>query len=187
MTLVALSFGVYVAIWKLVNDQQWRMSETYLEESKELFQRSFDSLKNDLKTKYPKNDRLNWLTSARLLLAAEEIGTRITNSAHKATFQEYRDFWQAQFSSKLSFFDDNPESVHYFYEDGHIFSQPRGVRAPINEESIAVIYRFITSSSTVDRIHSVKKFTIDEIETMHRLGANALSGYLKDRRRARES
>jgi len=184
LTLIVVTIGVYVAVWKLVADQRWRRSEVYLEQAKELLEKAFNALEVDSSTGYPINSRQRWLSSSRLLLSALALGERISEPSQKETLNEYLEYWRIQFRELLDFEGERSPDEHYFYEPGSLHSWSPRVRAPIAECSIAVLYRFMQWPDGVeDRLESENNFSLNEIERMERFGAQGIAAYCRQRNR----
>ncbi|GAA6206694.1 hypothetical protein [Thalassotalea sp. SU-HH00458] len=185
LSLIGVTAGVYVAVWKLVSDQKWRQSEVYLEQAKELFEKSFDTLKIDKETNYPMNDRYQWLSSARLLLSAQDLGNKIEDKSHKETFNEYVEFWRMKFNDLLDFHGERSPDENYFYEKGKLLVYSRGDREPISEKSIAVIYRFMEwPQNREDRLTTESNFSDIEVEKIFKFGPKGLHDYCSARRKS---
>lgn len=186
LTLISVSVGVYIAIWKLVLDQKWRQSEVYLEQAKELFEKSFQLLRKNPQTNYPENDRYLWLSSARLLLAALSLGKQITDPSHKDTFREYVDYWRVQFNDLLNPRGSKKPDKYYYYEEGALCGWTRDQRAPLSEKSLTVIYRFMEWPDGVhDRIADEPNFSDQELSRLELLGITGLYEYCCDIRNVR--
>ncbi|NMP32611.1 hypothetical protein HII17_13675 [Thalassotalea sp. M1531] len=184
-SLIGVSIGVYVAIWKLVNDQQWRRSEAYLEQAKELFEKAFNALKLDPETNYPVNDRYAWLSSSRLLLAALDLGKKIEDRSHKETFEEYMEFWRVQFADLLKLDQRDILENDYFYQEGALIAYTPEDRAPIPERAIAVLYRFLQwPEGREDRLSYEDNFSDEELKRIEVFGASSIYHYCRERRRA---
>ncbi|WP_041523140.1 hypothetical protein [Gilvimarinus agarilyticus] len=186
LTLVGATLGVYVAVWKLVSDLQWKRSEVYLEQAKEFFEKSYAILEVDESTGYPKNSRQLWLSSSRLLLAALGLGKKITDSSHRETFVEYTEYWRIKFRELLDFDGDSTPDESYYYEDGALNTWSRGLRAPLAERSIAVLYRFTDwPDGREDWLSFESDFTDAEIKRIDKFGNSGLAGYCRKRRGGR--
>jgi len=179
-TVLVGFLGICVAISKLVSDQRWRESEVYLEQSMDLFDKSFKALVVDESTGYPLSSRTNWLTSARLLLAAQELGKKISQSSHINTYNEYLEFWRFEFRNLLCFSVDGGPEPEYFYEEGFLHAWNDRVRAPIAERTIAIFYRFMEwPNDKEDYLDSHPDFTSEELDNMLKRGAHNIVRYVE--------
>ncbi len=179
LSIIVITGGVYVAIWKLINDQKWRRSEAYLEQAKELLQNSFDVLKLD-DNGYPINDRYRWLSCARFLISAQELGTKLEDVSHKDTFDKYVEFWRFKFINLLQFDTVNSPGKNYFYEEGKRIVYTKNDREPISEVSVAVIYRFMTwPKNKKDPLREQSYFTEAEFKHIESFGPEGLHGFIE--------
>lgn len=180
LTLIGASVGVFIAIWKIFHDQRWRRSETYLEQSTGLIEKSFTTLAVDESTGYPVNNRYLWLSSTRLLLAGIALGAKITDECHKGTFAEIIEYWRIQFRERIEPNGNGPDDKHYYYEDGALLAYSTRARAPLAEQSIAVLYRFIEwPEGRGDRLTRENRFSETEIHSL-RFHARGLYEYCQD-------
>jgi len=179
LTLVAVIGGVFVAVWKLYSDQKYRQSESYLNQAKEFFEKSYSTLYPDGTIGYPENSRLRWLSCARLLQSALDLEVNISDASHKHIFNEYKFFWHIKYHELLKF--DEPEIIekHYFYEEGKIFSWSPGDREPVAESSIATLYRF--TQWPEEREDRRADFTPEERHRIETFCDNGLRGYVRER------
>jgi hypothetical protein len=183
LTLIGGSAGIYFAIFKFVHDNQWKRSETYLEQATDLIEKAYDVLSVDPDTRFPINDRYRWLSSSRLLLAALELGAKLTEQSHKDTYAALVEYWRVKFRERIQPNGRGPEDEHYYYEKGTLRGYSRNQRAPISEPSVAVIYRFMDwPEGRQDRLENAKKFTDDELSRV-RFTASGLYQYCLARRR----
>lgn len=167
LTLVGGSVGIFFAIFKFVHDIRWKRSETYMEQATDLLEKAYDTLGTNAEG-FPINDRQRWLSSSRLLLAAGELGARITEPSHKDTYEELVDYWRVQFGERVEPNGRGPEDEHYYYEHDALSGHTRRQRAPIDEMSIAVIYRFMGwPKGQRNRLENIRKFTDDELSRIH--------------------
>ncbi|MEK6777851.1 MAG: hypothetical protein AABY87_13370, partial [bacterium] len=89
--------GALVALITLVWNIRRQYSEDFLKESQVFLEKSFDTL-NVLDDKgWPKNDRMRWLTSARLLRVVEQMGGKINLKSHKLLYEDIKDYWRSKF------------------------------------------------------------------------------------------
>ena len=175
--------GVLVALLTLVWNILKQYSEGLLKESQEFFEKSFDVLNVLDENQRPRNDRIRWLTSARLLKVAEQIGAKIKLKSHKLLYEDIKDFWRSKFYDLLDP-DGNGFPENYFAENpGDFDCWSSRVRAPLSLSSIAVLYRFcIWPEGRRDPIHDEPKFSEEEIDRMCIFGPKGLGQILRKHR-----
>lgn len=170
---------------KHVADTEWNRSKLAMDSAITLVERAYEILTVDDKEKTPPpNDRYVWLTSARHILASQGISKDITESTHKKVFEEHLEYWRTRFYSVLSplgkaggpmpeaYFAEKPEHVVFAYSDG--------VRSPIAEKSLAVIFRFIEwPKDKEDRLQDVPLFTDEEIKHYRLFAHEGLGRHLE--------
>ena len=84
-------------------------SKTYLEQATELIEKAYDVLAIDPDTGYSINDRYRWLSSSRLLLAALQLGAKVTEQSHKDTYAELVEYWRVKFREHVEPNGHGPE------------------------------------------------------------------------------
>ena len=72
-------------------------SDDLLKESQSFFEKAFETLNVREDQDRPQNDRMHWLTSARLLRVAEQMGSKIDLQSHKFLYEDIRDYWRTRF------------------------------------------------------------------------------------------
>ena len=172
LSSVAVAIGVITAIWKLISDQEWRKSEVYLEQSLDLLEKSYSQMHESANQNqgYPLADRLLWLSAARLLLAGQDLGLKISDESHRETYIEYSDYWRIKFRDLLQFHGQRSPSFAYFHNDSG---------DPIARESILVFYRFVQWPKDMpDRLGLVPPISGEEIPNMAISGARETGRFL---------
>lgn len=175
--------GALVALITLVWNIRRQYSEDFLKESQVFLEKSFDTL-NVLDDKgWPKNDRMRWLTSARLLRVVEQMGGKINLKSHKLLYEDIKDYWRSKFYDLIepdgqgfpeTYFAVQPEDLDAYSGRG---------RAPLNLSSVAVIYRFIRwPEGRSDPIGDEPKFSEKEIDRMCKFGPRGLGDLLRKHR-----
>lgn len=168
--------GVLTALLSLFSQNARKTSEDYLKNSLELLEKSFATLNVLDDNGWPKQSRLNWLTSARLLRASDNVSELITENHHKRIYQEELEFWRGRFYDLLmpdpviglpsKYFADDPQNMIFYTDDD---------REPITEDALVVLYRFIRwPKGFQDPIQNEPKFTDDEIKSMCSFGPRGL-------------
>lgn len=78
------SVGVAIALFTFIFSQIRKSSEEYLESAIELLSNAHEILDKDKdEMDRPKAKRMNWLASARLVQAAQNIANQITEEGHR--------------------------------------------------------------------------------------------------------
>ncbi len=138
------------AVQKALGDELARKSKSYLDEAVGTLERAFELLMSGKHR--PPNDRLTWLSTARTLLAYEEIKHLVSQDDHKVILSEREEYWKKKFFDmlhpKITGFD-----VDYFR--GSVQHQIKSALAgggsapttvnmptPLDYHSVAVIYSF---------------------------------------------
>ncbi|SMF67811.1 hypothetical protein SAMN02745866_04309 [Alteromonadaceae bacterium Bs31] len=178
VTLLTVFAGVVVAAYKLVNDQVFRQSESYLMQAKDLFEKAYRALSPENEIGYPLNSRLRWLTSARILRSALSLEYRISDESHKYTYNEYRFYWHTKFYEILRLGEHVFPDKSYFYKEGKLHIWGPGDQEPLNEESIAELYRF--AKWPEGREDRMEPFSESERNKIHEFGPKGLSDYLNE-------
>lgn len=81
--------GVLAALITLSINQLREASEEYLENATDLLSKAYAILETSKDDQgRPKNSRLNWLTSARLIRTAESIADLVTVESHRRIWRE---------------------------------------------------------------------------------------------------
>lgn len=100
LILIFISGTMFVAIWTQNKREDWEQSSAYLERSIELMRRAFEVLSRE--DNYPKNDRISWVTAARLLQRAESISRSISVYSHQEIYESEKDYQRHRFNELLT-------------------------------------------------------------------------------------
>ena len=114
-----------------------KSSEAFLKEAKQLLEKTYSVFTDkETNTNTPRNDRLLWLTTARMIARYERIKTKITAEAHLEIIEEHEEYWRFHFYKIL---DQNSSNfdLNYLQPDGDKYSGNS-----IARKSIAVIFYF---------------------------------------------
>jgi hypothetical protein len=155
-------------------------SEDILRSSIDLIEKSYEELAPKDCTELPCKSRLAWLTAARLLMAAEDLGQEITEPSHKLVYRKIKEYWRHRFYVLI--FPNFPEGLpSTFYgenpADVIIHSERKG--EPLSEKSLVFLYRFIKWPEEMpDPLAKVKDFTDEEIAKMELTGPRSLFRHL---------
>jgi hypothetical protein len=168
--------GVLVALVTLLINQLRAASEEYLKSAIELLSKAYeilDASKDDQGR--PKNSRLNWLTSARLIRAAENIAALVTEKSHRRIWREQKEYWRGRLRDLIK-----PEK-NDFPMEYYAASHGDENRAPLSQQSLAVLYRFVEWPGDMeDPLRNEKLFTKEEIDNMVRFGPKGLGKRLEE-------
>jgi len=182
---LAVIAGVLVAIFTFIFNQMRSASEEYLENSIALLSKAYDvlvSTKDDQGR--PLNRRINWLTSARLIKAAQNISSLITEKSHVHIWEENQEYWRGRFSDAINP-DRNSFPQEYYAEYAQDFmvwgSSER--QDPLSEKSLAMLYRFVRwNDKREDPLADVPNFSDYEIEYMSAFGPRNLGNLFRELR-----
>lgn len=118
-------------------EDSYKASNTFLAESIKNLERAFEIFTDKgVNIDPPRNDRLIWLTTARMLLRFNKLRSRITKSEHVDIVDEHEEYWRLQFYKLL---DENKLNFTktYFNPSG----KPHSGEC-IARNSMAVIFSF---------------------------------------------
>lgn len=164
--------GVLVALVTLSINQCREASEEYLESATDLLAKAYGILEASKDDQgRPRNSRLNWLTSARLIRTAENIAALVSMESHQRIWREKKEYWRGRLRDLIKP-EKNEFPMEYFAEKPeHMIAYSEKDRAPLSQKSLAVLYRFVEWPSDVeDPLKNEKSFTKEEIDNMTRLG-----------------
>jgi len=153
------------------------LSEDYYKEAKEQLSKAYENLNHFVDGQLD-NDRLRWLTTARMLSISNMLSKKIMMSSHKIMYREEKQFWRMKFVDLVI---DFPSS---FYADSpkHLIMHSGDERAPIAEASLVEIYDFMKwPEDYIDPLND-KRFSDEEIERMTIRGPRGLGSLLKAHR-----
>ena len=148
---ISVALGAMLAFYTYKSNSQDKESDEFLKEYKNLLERSYDIFTEA--GDYPvSNDRLLWLTVARILIRADHLKSKIRSKTYLFIANEYEEYFSFKYHALL---DDNEEyfKKSYFCPDGEIYSP-----SSIAPNSIAIIFHFSNwkaDSDPIDRIDSI--------------------------------
>ena len=183
-----ISIGVLVALLTFLFTLRRGRSEDLLKAATDLLEKAYQTISPAGEAGQPKNDRRAWLSAARLICAAEKIGTRITEESHLLIYQESREYWRARLYDLIFPSAEGLPSTFYAEQPEHMISHPDDVRKPLSENSIAFLYRFVQwPKGLADPIKDEPYFSDIEIEKMCTFGPRGLGNLLTQVRKIRQS
>jgi len=173
--------GVLAALITLSINQLRVASEEYLENASDLLSKAYEMLAatKDAQGR-PKNSRINWLTSARLIRTAESIAGFVTVESHRRIWREQKEYWRGRLRDLISpSFEGFPEEYYA--------SSPKAMlvygdedQEPLSERSLSVLYRFVQwQEGTEDPLKNDSSFSDGEIKQMVLFGPKGLGRLLE--------
>lgn len=182
------ALGVLVALLTLLRNGDRAASEDYLESARDLIAKAYQTLNVIDDGGRPKNNRMHWLTSARMIRTAEHIGSKISVQSHKEIWVEELEYWRGRFYDLIHTDIEGFPETYYAEKPEHMDGYTSGVREPLSEKSLAVLYRFIKwPQDRPDSLQDECVFSDEEIETMSLFGPRGLGRLLEKVRRRRRS
>lgn len=147
-----VAFFVYRSTVKRnIYEDERRASEKYLSESISLIEKSFSIFTDSgANISPPINDRLTWLSTARMIIRFKSMKSKIKIAEHSAIADEHEEYWRLRYYTLLR---DNRENFTLSY------LQPSGDRYgrdTISRKSIAIIFDFARwRKENVDPLDSI--------------------------------
>jgi len=188
--LAFVSFGAILITIKLQQDKNEYEkalidSQAYCDNAIICLKRSFNFLSGDGTSSYQIKDRLVWLTSARLILQAEKLGSLISPNAISsiALYESEKDYWRHKFYNLIDY-----TGMKSFSMSNDYFAKASSIPGDeIDERSIKVIYQFaLAFDSENDPIDKVTFYTTDELNDFH-VSQRGLKQYLEKKISRREA
>src|SRR3990167_5955428 len=160
--------GVLTALLTLATNQARSESEDYLESACDLLTKCYDTLsKRKDENGRPARSRIGWLTAARLLVTAEEVGKLITIKSHQLIWQQTREYWRGQFRDLINPEPDGFPASYYAASGKEFMFGTDGQNQPLAESSLTALYKFIEwPKGTMDPLKKESRFTDEEVEEM---------------------
>jgi hypothetical protein len=172
--------GALIALIVWVWNIRRQYSDDLLKESQSFFEKSFETLNHLDDQGHPENDRMRWLTSARLLRVAERIGSNIELRSHKFLYEEIRDYWRTKFRDLVQPRGDGFPEDYFAEEPEHLLSYSDRDREPLALSSLRVIYRFVRwPEGRSDPLDNEPRFSEEEIHQMSTFGPRGLGNLLR--------
>jgi hypothetical protein len=169
-----VAFGVYLSTVRRHQQEDARkVSETYLQEALSVLEKSYETFVK-MGDSPPANDRLVWLSTARMISRFHELRKKVTELDHVSVIAENEEYIRLKFYILLR---ENRGSFTraYFCPSGDQYSEDN-----ISRKSIAVIFAFTKwREDTPDPLDE-----IDDIELFARgalpVDQNGAEAYLED-------
>lgn len=152
---------------------------------------------------WPPNNKIVWLTTARLLVASNHAQRKITERIHRHIIQGIREFWRhkfyetlfptgrisesfpakyyAGFSSSTELEQQSQRPIHAINTTfSHRILPGRNDPEHLDETSVAVLYRFTRfSENKEDHLNGIPNFSEDEIHKMEIFGPRGLGRLIR--------
>jgi len=119
------------------HDDKYKASETILIETIKILERSYEIFTDSgVNLSPPRNDRLLWLTAARMVTRFNKLRSKLTEDEHFEIIDEHEEYWRFQFYKLL---DENKLNFTktYFNPSGRPYAGDCVAR-----NSMAVIFSF---------------------------------------------
>jgi hypothetical protein len=136
--------GVLTALISFSANLRRARSDDLMKAATELLEKAFEELVPDsAKPNEPSNERLSWLSAARLISTAEKLSKRISEESHRLIYQEKREYWRTRLHLLIFPTTAGLPSSFYAEKPEHMIGYIGLVRPPLEEKSLAFLYRFI--------------------------------------------
>lgn len=182
--MVFIAGTMFVGIRTHKYDKEYSQSATNLESALSLIERAAHVLVVDSKLT---NDRVAWVTCARLIARAEMLSQKITTETHALIFEAERDFQRHKFRDILKISGEELRGAFFCGGDqsqtiGEVVSgldHPEGGRSWIPTRIINVVYTFMSfPESYEDPLRSSDDFGAKERNRLFQLGHEGVREYL---------
>lgn len=172
--------GVLAALLAVTASMVYSRSKDYMEGASSLLSKAYDALSELDENGLPRNDRVTWLTTARFILASQELAKNVDLKNHKRILHETEMFWRGKLFDLLRIDKGSFSSEYYAVSSERTMVWSEGIRAPISARSLAVIYRFVEwPKDASDPIQNVAVFSGPEIDRMEILGLEGLVSHFR--------
>lgn len=148
---LAILVSAIVALCAYRSNLSYQASKAFLEESIKILERALGIFTGNGKDSLPKNDRVVWLTTARMLLRFKNMRSKITAPEHQEIYEEHEEFTRFQINR---IFEDNKEKFTEEYFNPY---QKEYLSYSIEPKSIGVIYDFARWDKKEDPINQVNE------------------------------
>ncbi|CAI8994983.1 hypothetical protein [Pseudomonas sp. IT-P218] len=182
--MVFIAGTMFVGIKSHNHEKEYSQSATNLESALSLIERAAQVLVVDGKLT---NDRVAWVTCARLIARAEVLGQKVTTETHTLIFESERDFQRHKFRDMLKIGGEELKGSFFCGGDqsqtiGGVvsgFDHPEGGRSWIPTRIINVVYTFMSFPENYeDPLRSSEDFGAKERNRLYQLGHEGVREYL---------
>lgn len=172
--------GILVAIFTFVITLRRNASADLLAASIDLLERAHNVFTANGTASVPLGTRHVWLSVARMIRTSERLGKKITDKAHRSIYEVKREFWRTRFHSLIWPSEEGLAQQYYALEPSHMRGWSGKIaREPLEEKSLAVLYRFVEWPADVpDPIANEPKFSDGEIHKMRTFGPRNLGNLM---------
>jgi hypothetical protein len=185
LTPLIITAGILIALMILMANHRREASKEYLENATDFLSKAYKTLEeNKDESNRPINSRLKWLTAARLVRAAKNIGALLTVDSHQRIWIERKEYWRGRFRDLIAPTKEGLPKA-YYAETAELIAIGYGDadRPPLSEKSLVELYRFIKWPENKKDPLENNVFTEDEIEEMCASGPRRLGQLYKEVRR----
>ena len=194
LTLLVIGIGAAVAYYVHYASTKRLESDDYLRKSINMLEEAYELLVDPDDDRIPNNDRLAWLSSARLIKRSLVISKRITVLSHKEIFSDTSQYWRWNFHSLLRFNEDYLPESFFRGVSWSPASTNRNTVSPaggasrvirrqsdaLDQRSLTVIYRFMEWPSDLeDPLNDVTRLSEEELHRLDTFRSAALARYLR--------
>lgn len=182
--MVFIAGTMFVGIRSHKHEKEYSQSATNLESALSLIERAAHVLVVDGELT---NDRVAWVTCARLITRAEVLSQKVTTETHALIFEAERDFQRHKFRDMLKVGGEELRGAFFCGGDqgqtiGEVVSgvdHPEGGRGWIPTRIINVVYTFMSFPENYeDPLRSSDDFGAKERNRLFQLGHEGLREYL---------
>lgn len=180
-SLIGLMLNLIHEQRKSQTDTERKDSQIHFDYGTQSLRRAYENLFSIGENVEIRSDRLAWLTTARLLLAAKKSKEEISTLSVLNMYIGEEEFWRRQFFEVLQ-----PYSPEGFGAQADNF-QAGGLTPAdgIEERSIRVVYDFLEwPEGQPDPIDDVVRYTDEELRNL-RLGRRGIADFIQAKRRMR--
>ena len=186
--MIFIAGTMFVAIRSHSHEKRYAQSATNLESALSLIDRAAQVLQvNGVLT----NDRVSWVTCARLLARAESLRDKITTDTHRLIFDAEHDFQRHYFRALLRP-DDKDLTGSFFCGGDSTMTIGHTVTSPVHpadgknwipERIVSVVYKFVAFPEGYrDPLDSSEKVSAKTRNRLKLLGYDGVSEYLSFRK-----
>ncbi len=186
LILLFIAGTMFVGIWAQRKNKEFERSAAYLGNALALITKAKQVLLKPDGS--PSNNRIAWVTSARLIVRAELLRCKITELSHQAIFAAEHDFHRHDFHHILkvngspldaSFFCGAPSPGMTIGEAVYDSTQEKNGQKWIPPRILAVVYRFFQYPETYeDPLQSVDKLSSREVDLLWMMDQKGVCDYI---------
>lgn len=186
LALLSSAVAIAVVVYTHRKAQEFKSSEAFLNESISIINKARAVLADEHGR--PTNDRICWVTAARLITRAQDISSRITVPAHRTLFDAEHDYQRHKFGDFLQW-NGAPLTAGFFCGTSDplqsigqaAFNGPHKDNGTnwLPVRIVAVVYRFFQyPDGYEDPLDASTNFSNREIDKLWLLNHKGLSDYI---------